>query len=109
MISKDELVNSIVLMAQSLGRCRLTKLQGGKAMRTHEIVGEMVTPPVVGQSFFMRAAVLDEAFQKDADAKGLPAGRVFNTSALVSIDLDEENKGLVLTTASGSKYYLESA
>lgn len=101
-----DIFNTMMLMAEGIGPCRLTKQDGGEAMRTNEIEGEALMKPVVGESFYMRAAVLDPKVQEDADAAGMPCGGLFNTSQL--IEVCETSEGVFdLTTASGSKYKLE--
>lgn len=102
----DTLLNTMLLMADSVGACRLTKQKGGESMRTNEIEGEALILPAVGQPFYMRAAPLDQTVADKAKADGMPCGRLFNTSILVSVEETSYNK-YILTTESGSKYFLE--
>jgi len=102
----EVLFNTMLLMADSVGACRLTKQSGGESMRTNEIEGVALNLPVVGRSFYMRATPLDQDVADKAKADGNPCGRLFNTSKLVSVTETSLNK-YELTTASGSKYFLE--
>jgi hypothetical protein len=96
----------MMLIADSVGSCRLTKQDGGEAMRTKEIEGEALTTPTVGACFYMRAATLDPKVKEDADAVGYISGRLFNTSPLVEV-IEQPEGFFTLVTKSGSKYTLE--
>lgn len=91
-----EVAVSLVL---SVGLCRLTKLEGGTAMRSTVIEGEAVMFPRLGASYFMRSKPLE-----DPNAMY----RIINTSGLSDVALLPDNQGMVLETCSGSRYLLES-
>jgi hypothetical protein len=96
----------MMLMAEGVGPCRITKIHKGEAMRTKSIEGEALMKPTIGESFYIRAAVLDPSVKAEADDAGTPCGRLFNTSPLVEI-LEEGDSRFTLVTGSGSKYMLE--
>ena len=70
---------------------RMTKLRGGKAIRTSTVVGEPKKEPTIGESFFLLCPPLSPL----ADA------RIVNTSAVVAINGD------VIVTETGSQYRIQ--
>jgi hypothetical protein len=98
-------INTVMLLADDVGKCRLTKVTGGEAMRTTEILGVALMLPVKGAQFYMRAPPLDREVAEEAKAKNQPCGRIFNTSKITEIVQSEGR--YELTTSSGSKYVLE--
>lgn len=90
-----------------VGCCQLTKMSGGAALRTSCVSGAALSYPRLGKSFYVMAAALDETVIAQAAEEGMVGVRMVNTSPLVEIMMLADNQGLVLVTASGSKYLLE--
>ena len=90
--------NLSVYLADSLGKCRMTKRSECPNVRTPFVDGEAITYPRLGKIFIMRGESID------------PMGtcRVVNTSRLVEITMLADGVGMVLTTESGSRYLLEA-
>lgn len=96
---------------------KISKLKGGKAMRTHEIVGE-ADYPEVGKSFVLCGKPLNPK----TNTIGLMGGmihlevpetfpsdiRMMRTSPIVEISHLPDSQGLILHTQSGSQYLLEA-
>ena len=97
-------VNDLLLIADSVGACRLTRVEGGAAVRTRETEGVALNMPILGEPFFMRATPLEALVAEE----GQISGRLINTSPLTEILMLADDQGLLLTTASGSKYLLEA-
>lgn len=80
-------------------KLKLSKLLGGGALRGGEITGEPLNWPRLGESFYLFGKPLTPGTNV----------RAFNTSPLVEIYLLAEPEfGMVLQTASGSRYHLEA-
>lgn len=75
-------------------RFRLTKISGGKAIRSDSVIGISDHKPEIGQRFEMVAKTLDASIEFGV--------RVVSTSPVTAIDMD------VVTTESGSKYKIEN-
>ncbi len=78
-------------------RFKITKIQGGKAMRTNSMVGEG-DPPLIGRSFVLWGKPLDPVYD----------GRRFETSPVMEVSYLPDGQGLLLHTMTGSRYLLEA-
>lgn len=81
---------------------RMTKVKGGKALRTSSVEGHTSALPEVGKQFVMWGT---EAFDPDI-RKMAGSGRRVNTSPIVNIETVESQYRC--TTESGSVYLIES-
>ena len=101
-------LNDLLIVADPIGKCRLTRMRGGAALRSREVEGDSLNYPEIGKPFFLRGQTLDTKVAEDGTTLGLPTARIINTSPLVEILLLADNQGMLLTTASGSQYLLEA-
>jgi hypothetical protein len=76
-------------------KIRMTKLTGGKALRTNTVDGECESLPEEGSSFIM--------FAKPLEGGSL---RLVQTSPVVTVEQERDSR-YVITTESGSKYQID--
>lgn len=77
-------------------KVKLTKVQGGNAVRTNEVIGTTNKLPVINTPF----SLLGKSLTSEADF------RIVQTSPIVQIDVVNE-KTYTLTTHTGSVYQVE--
>ena len=76
-------------------KVKLTRLAGGEALRTTEVIGTTDKLPEVGQQLVLIGAPIEGTFD----------ARWVNTSPVVSFE--EVTTGRIIVTESGSQYLLE--
>lgn len=75
---------------------KMTRVQGGEALRTTEVIGT-ADFPVVGKVFMLVSKSLDPNMEI----------RLITTSNVVEVEYLPKRKGLVAHTRTGSKYLLQ--